>query len=107
MGIFNKSRDHFAVITYPEAVHERVITKKSLERNTIEIRIGEKYTIDFLMEFFDENAFQRTDFVYEPGQFAIRGGIVDVYSFAHEMPYRVEFYGDRVSKFNSYSRENF
>jgi transcription-repair coupling factor (superfamily II helicase) len=98
----NKSRDHFAVITYPEAVHERVITKKSLERNTIEIRIGEKYTIDFLMEFFDENAFQRTDFVYEPGQFAIRGGIIDVYSFAHEMPYRVEFYGDKVESIRSF-----
>ncbi len=92
----NKSRDHFVVITYAEAVHERVITKKSLERNTMEIRIGEKYTMEFLMEFFDGNAFERTDFVFEPGQYAIRGGIVDVYSFAHELPYRIEFYGDAV-----------
>ena len=98
----NKSRDHFAVITYAEAVHERVITRKSLERNTMEIRIGEKYTMDFLMEFFDSNAFDRTEFVYDPGQYAIRGGIIDVYSFAHELPYRIEFYGDKVESIRTF-----
>jgi transcription-repair coupling factor (superfamily II helicase) len=98
----NKSRDHFLVVTYPEAAHERVITRKSLERNTMELHTGEKYGIDFLMEFLQENGFQRSDFVIEPGQFAIRGGIVDVYSFAHELPYRIELFGDTIESIRSF-----
>lgn len=98
----NKSRDHFIVITYSEAVHERVITKKSLERNTMEVRVGEKLGIDFLTEFLEENDFDRIDFVYEPGQFAIRGGIIDIYSFAHELPYRIELYGDKIESIRTF-----
>ncbi len=98
----NKHQDAFLVITYPEAVHERVVTRKSLERNTLEIRAGENPGIDFLMEFLQENNFQRTDFVYEPGQFAIRGGIADVYSFAHELPFRIEFFNDKIESIRTF-----
>ncbi|MBK7886180.1 MAG: transcription-repair coupling factor [Bacteroidetes bacterium] len=98
----NKSREHFIVITYPEAIHEKVITKKSLERNTMEVKVGEKLSIDFLTEFMQENVFEQIDFVYEPGQFAIRGGIIDIYSFAHELPYRIELFGDKIESIRSF-----
>ena len=98
----NKNNAHFIVITYSEAVHERVVTKKTLERNTMEVKIGELLEVDFVMEFLQENSFQRIDFVYEPGQFAVRGGIVDVYSFAHELPYRIEFNGNKIESIRSF-----
>lgn len=98
----NKNRDNFIVITYPEALHEKVITKKSLERNTMEVKVGEKLSQEFLLEFFQENAFERIDFVYEPGQFAIRGGIIDIYSFAHELPYRIELNSDKIESIRSF-----
>jgi transcription-repair coupling factor (superfamily II helicase) len=91
----NKS-DNLIVVSYPEAIQEKVITKKSLERNTLEIKLNERLSTEFIQEFLIENKFERTDFVYEPGQFAIRGGIVDIYSFAHELPYRIEFYNDKI-----------
>lgn len=92
----NKNRERFTVITYTEAVHERVITRKSLERNTMELHQGDNIDTDFLHEFLQENAFERNDFVYEPGQFAIRGGIIDIFSFAHELPFRIELYGNKI-----------
>ncbi len=98
----SKNPGHFLVITYPEAVHERVVTKKSLERNTMEVKVGEGLEVEFLTEFLQENKFERNDFVYEPGQFAIRGGIIDVYSFAHELPYRIEFYGKKIESIRSF-----
>ncbi len=91
----NKS-DNLIIVSYPEAIQEKVITKKSLERNTLEIKLNERLSTEFIQEFLIENKFERTDFVYEPGQFAIRGGIVDIYSFAHELPYRIEFYNDKI-----------
>ncbi len=84
------------VVTYAEALHEKVVTKKALVSNTVEARVGEKLNIEFLVEFLTENEFERSDFVLEAGQFAVRGGILDVFSFANELPYRVEFDGDRI-----------
>lgn len=98
----NKNSTQFIVVTYPEAAHERVVTKKTLERNTMEIRMGERLGLDFLFEFLSENSFVRSDFVYEPGQFSIRGGIVDIYSFANDLPYRIELYEDRVESIRSF-----
>lgn len=98
----NKSRDHFIVITDAEAALERVITKKTLERNTLDINLGEKFTFEFLKEFLQENSFQRIDFVFEPGQYSIRGGIMDIYSFAHELPFRIELYGDKIESIRSF-----
>ena len=84
------------VVTYAEALHERVVTKHALVSNTVEARVGEPLSVEFLVDFLNENDFERTDFVLEAGQFAVRGGILDVFSFANELPYRVEFDGERI-----------
>lgn len=98
----SKSNHPFIIVTYPEAVHERVITRYHLSKNTIEARVGETLSIEFISEFLTENNFERTDFVFESGQFAVRGGIVDVFSFANELPYRMEFSGDKIESIRSF-----
>jgi transcription-repair coupling factor (superfamily II helicase) len=90
------------VVTYPEALSEKVINKKSLASNTFAITVGEKLDRSFLEEFFHTYDFEKSDFVYEAGQFAIRGGIIDVFSFAHELPYRIELFGDEVDSIRSF-----
>jgi transcription-repair coupling factor (superfamily II helicase) len=91
-----KNKSPRPVITYAEAFHEKVATAGVLQSNTVEARVGEGLSVDFIIEFLNEHSFERVDFVMEAGQFAVRGGIVDVFSFANEMPYRMEFDGDRV-----------
>lgn len=98
----SKSDLPFIVVTYPEAIHERVVTKQNLARNTIEARIGESLSIEFISDFLVDNGFERADFVFEPGQFAVRGGIVDVFSFANELPYRMEFDSDKIESIRSF-----
>jgi transcription-repair coupling factor (superfamily II helicase) len=91
----NKKRPEI-IITYPEALAEKVITKRSLASNTITIKLHEKLDVAFLEDFLHNYDFEKTDFVYEAGQFAVRGGIIDIYSFAYELPYRIELFGDEV-----------
>ncbi|RZK52870.1 MAG: transcription-repair coupling factor, partial [Pedobacter sp.] len=90
------------VVTYPEALAEKVIDRSILEKNTLEISVGASLGIDFINEFLFEYDFERSDFVYEPGQFSIRGGIVDIFSFSHELPYRIEFFGDSVESIRTF-----
>lgn len=90
------------VITYPQAMSEKVITRKSLATNTFPVSKGSKLDREFLEEFLHSYDFEKTDFVYEAGQFAIRGGIIDVFSFAHELPYRIELFGDEVESIRSF-----
>ncbi|HAC24665.1 MAG TPA: transcription-repair coupling factor [Cytophagales bacterium] len=90
------------VVTYPEALSEKVITKKSLASNTFVVKKGEKLDTQFLEEFFHEYDFEKTDFVYEAGQFAVRGGIIDVFSYAHELPFRIELFGPEVDSIRSF-----
>src|SRR6476659_37658 len=78
------------IVTYPEAMAEKVIDRNALEKNTLEISINNKLSIEFINEFLIDYDFERTDFVYEPGQFSVRGGIVDIFSFSHDLPYRIE-----------------
>ena len=80
------------LITYPEALFEKVVLPKTLSGNIIYIKSGDAIDVDGLMEKFVHYGFERTDFVYEPGQFALRGGILDIYSFGNEKPYRVELF---------------
>lgn len=94
------------LVTYPEALAERVINRDSLEKNTLEIAAGNKLNIDFINEFLIEYEFERVDFVYEPGQFSIRGGIVDIFSFSNEQPYRVEFFGDFIESIRTFNVED-
>lgn len=90
------------IITYPEALSEKVINKKSLASNTFLVIRGEKLDREFLEEFLHAYDFEKTDFVYEAGQFAIRGGIIDVFSFANEFPFRIELFGDEVDSIRTF-----
>jgi transcription-repair coupling factor (superfamily II helicase) len=90
------------VVTYPTALFEKVPTKQKLNEHSFKVEQGKEYSIDFLNELLLEYAFQTVDFVYEPGQFAIRGGIVDVFSYAHDEPFRLEFFGDEVETIRTF-----
>jgi len=94
------------VVTYPEAISEKVINRQDLEKNTLEITQNIKLSIDFINEFLYEYDFERVDFVYEPGQFAIRGGIVDIFSFSNDLPYRIEFFGDEIESIRTFDIES-
>lgn len=94
------------IVTYPEAMAEKVINRKELTKNTLEIFENAKLDIDFINEFLIEYDFNRVDFVFEPGQFAIRGGIVDIFSFSNDLPYRIEFFGDVVESIRTFDTEN-
>lgn len=90
------------IVTYPEALSEKVINKKSLSSNTFVIQKGEQLDREFLEEFLHTYDFEKTDFVFEAGQFAMRGGIIDVFSFANERPYRIELFGNEVDSIRSF-----
>lgn len=90
------------VVTYPEAIAERIITSSHLQKNSLEVFINQSYSIDFLTEFLIELGFHHVDFVQEPGQFSVRGGIVDVFSYADEYPFRIEFFDDTVESIRSF-----
>ena len=94
------------VVTYPEAIAERVVSKKTLEESTLQIRVGEELDITFVEQTLLEFGFQRTDYVYEPGQFAVRGSLVDVFSFSCEYPYRIDFFGDEVDSIRTFEVES-
>ena len=94
------------VVTYPEAIAEKVINRQDLEKNTLAITQNTKLSIDFINEFLYEYDFERVDFVYEPGQFAIRGGIVDIFSFSNDLPYRIEFFGDEIESIRTFDIES-
>lgn len=84
------------LVAYPESLFEKVPTQQKLVKNTLKIEVGKTYSIDFVNELLMEFHFDRVEYVYEPGQYAIRGGIVDVFSFANDLPFRIEFFGDEV-----------
>lgn len=94
------------VITYPEALYERVINKRSLKENTFVARTGEQVDMEFVAELLTSYDFERTEFVYEPGQFAIRGGILDVFSFSNENPYRLELFGKEIESIRTFDPES-
>jgi transcription-repair coupling factor (superfamily II helicase) len=84
------------IVTFAEALSEKVINKRSLVKHTLEIKKGEELGLEFIVEILEEYGFEREDYVYEPGQFAVRGDIIDVFSFAHELPYRIQLDFDTV-----------
>ncbi len=102
LSILNKENYSGIVVTYAAALAEKVASKTSLSKNTLIIKKGEKLSIDFIQEFLQSYEFELCDFVSEPGQYAIRGGIVDVYSFAHELPYRIELFGNDVDAIKTF-----
>lgn len=90
------------IVTFPEALSEKVITKNYLKKNTLKLKAGESVSFDFVFELLEEYDFEQTDFVVEPGQYAVRGGIIDVFSFSNDHPYRIEFFGDEVETIRSF-----
>ncbi|MBR2935558.1 MAG: transcription-repair coupling factor [Paludibacteraceae bacterium] len=93
------------IVTYPEAIADSVPNPKALEANKISLHVGEEIAISTLTNMLLELHFQRVDFVYEPGQFAVRGGIVDVYSYAHDIPFRIDFFGDEIDSIREFELE--
>ncbi len=90
------------IVTYPEALTEKVINKKSLVNNTFTLKAGDSFDAAFISELLLTYDFEKTDFVYEAGQFAVRGGIIDIYSYAHDLPYRIELFGDEVESIRTF-----
>ena len=90
------------IVTHPEGLAEKVITHKKLKQNTLLLNKGEKLSIGFMQEIMEEYHFTQVDFVYEPGQYAIRGSLVDVFSFANPDPYRIDFFGDEVESIRTF-----
>jgi transcription-repair coupling factor (superfamily II helicase) len=101
----NSRKKPAIIVTYPDALFEQVVTRKELERNTLKISVHDKLSIDFVNEVLFEYQFKRVDFVTEPGEFSVRGGIVDVFSFSNNEPYRIEFFGDEVDSIRSFDVE--
>ena len=100
-----KTENGNIIVTYPEAIADSVPNPKALEANKISLHVGEEIAISTLTNMLLELHFQRVDFVYEPGQFAVRGGIVDVYSYAHDIPFRIDFFGDEIDSIREFELE--
>jgi transcription-repair coupling factor (superfamily II helicase) len=84
------------IVTTIDAITEMVINEVELTQNTFEVKVGANFDMEFFIDFLTEHHFERSDFVYEAGHFSIRGGIIDVFSFSNDMPYRVELFGDEI-----------
>jgi len=93
------------VVSYSEALFEKVLTRQQLDKNTLTLKRGEHLSLDTLNETLFEYQFQRVDFVSEPGEFSVRGGIVDVFSFSNDTPYRIEFFSDVVEFIRTFDVE--
>ena len=90
------------VVTFPEALSERVVSSRTLTRNTLRIVKGTKVDMDFVTDVLQEYEFERVDFVVDPGQYAVRGGIIDVFSYANDQPFRIEFFDDMVDSLRTF-----
>ena len=101
----NSRKKPAVIITYPDALFEKVVTRKELTKNTLKINKSDSLSLDFLNEVLFEYHFKRVDFVTEPGEFSVRGGILDVFSFSHDEPYRIEFFGDEVESIRTFDVE--
>ncbi len=101
----NSRKKPAIIVTYPTALFEKVVTKKELEKNTLKATVGENLSLDFVNEVLFEYKFKRVDFVTEPGDFSVRGGIVDVFSFSNDEPYRIEFFGDEIDSIRTFDVE--
>ena len=94
------------IVTYPESLMEKVISKTNLKKNTFHVKKGDKLSIEFLEEVLREYNFRRTDFVYEPGQYSVRGSITDLFSYSSDMPYRIDFFGEEVDSIRTFNPDD-
>ena len=101
-----EKRDNVAVVTYPEALAEKVVSKKLLTDKTVSLKVGQNIETDTIAAQLVSLGFDHVDYVYEPGQFATRGSILDVFSFASEFPYRIDFFGDEIDSIRTFEVES-
>ena len=101
----NSRKKPAVIVTYADALFEQVVTKAESNRNTLKIALKDSLSLDFVNEVLFEYHFERVDFVSEPGEFSVRGGIIDVFSFSHDEPYRIEFFGDEVDSIRTFDVE--
>ena len=94
------------IVTYPDALSEKTVSGEVMTKNTLKIAIGDKLDFGFVSEVLDSYGFSYEDYVYEPGQYAVRGSIIDVFSFSNELPYRIDFFGDEVETIRSFEVES-
>jgi len=94
------------IVTYPESVMEKVISRRNLKKNTLNITKGDRLSLEFLEEVLHEYNFERVDFVYEPGQYAIRGSIADLFSYSADLPYRIDFFGEEVDSIRTFNPDD-
>ncbi len=94
--------DPVCVVTYPDAVAEKVVSGKNLSACTLKLEVGRRMEVDALVEKLSALGFKREDYVYEPGQFALRGSIVDVFSYSSEYPFRIDFFGDEIDSIRTF-----
>ncbi len=94
------------VVSYPEAVAELVVSRKRLDSRTIALKVGQTLDVDTLCDQLRELGFSEVEYVYEPGQFALRGSILDVFSFSHEYPFRIDFFGDDIDSIRTFEVES-
>jgi transcription-repair coupling factor (superfamily II helicase) len=106
LNFLSSGRRKCIIVTYPESVMEKVITRNSLKKNTFSIKKGDRLSIEFLEEVLREYNFVRTDFVYEPGQYSVRGSITDLFSYSADRPYRIDFFGEEVDSIRSFNPDD-
>lgn len=101
----NAKKKPFITVTYTDAIFEKVVTRTDLKKNTLKLAVNDILSLDTLNEKFFEYDFKRVDFVTEPGEFSVRGGIIDVFSFSNENPYRIEFFGNEIDSIRTFDVE--
>lgn len=96
----------FVIVTYPEAIAEDTPAKEELNNRSMTVTVGQEIQISFLSNRLSELGFEHVDFVFQPGQYAIRGGIVDIYSYSHDYPFRIDFFGDEIDSIREFDIED-
>jgi transcription-repair coupling factor (superfamily II helicase) len=102
LSALQKGAKDMCIVTYPDALAEKVISREDLKDNTLSVHIGDKLDMKFVSEVLYSYGFDRVDYVYEPGQYAVRGSLIDVFSFSSEYPFRIDFFGDEVDSIRSF-----
>lgn len=102
----HKGEEGLCIVTYPDALAEKVVSQKELNENTLKLHKGERVDLTFVTDILYNYGFEYVDYVYEPGQYAVRGSIIDVFSFSSEYPYRIDFFGDEVESIRTFEVES-
>ena len=94
--------DPTLIVTYPNAIYEKIVSHETLRKRSLKIKKGQEIDLENLNDFLFGQNFEKVDFVSEPGDFSIRGGIVDIFSFSYQHPYRIEFNGNKIESIRSF-----